>query len=57
MKCSVIRAFFDKDTGIGYNVGNLYESTDSKRIAFLVENGFMQEPEKPKRSRKTKDGE
>ncbi|MBR9698642.1 hypothetical protein [Bacillus cereus] len=42
----IIRAFIDKDTSLGYSEGDMYESNDSKRIAFLVETGFLQENQK-----------
>ncbi|MCC2429873.1 hypothetical protein OCE55_21010 [Bacillus paranthracis] len=42
----IIRAFIDKDTSLGYSEGDMYESNDSKRIAFLVEQGFLQENQK-----------
>ncbi|MDK7476337.1 hypothetical protein OWP15_27185 [Bacillus paranthracis] len=42
----IIRAFIDKDTLLGYLEGDMYESNDSKRIAFLVEQGFLQENQK-----------
>ncbi|MCC1486746.1 hypothetical protein LB312_05665 [Bacillus tropicus] len=42
----IIRAFIDKDTLLGHSEGDMYESNDSKRIAFLVEKGFLQETQK-----------
>ncbi|MCC2412605.1 MULTISPECIES: hypothetical protein [Bacillus cereus group] len=42
----VLNAFIDKETNIGYSQGDMYESNDSKRIAFLVEKGFLQENQK-----------
>lgn len=41
MKHRVLKAFIDKKTFIGYNEGNTYESTDSERVAFLIEEGFL----------------
>ncbi|EJR67523.1 hypothetical protein [Bacillus toyonensis] len=38
----VLNAFIDKETKIGYSKGDMYESTDSGRIAFLVEKRFLQ---------------
>lgn len=38
----VLNAFIDKETDVGYSKGDMYESKDSKRIAFLVEKGFLQ---------------
>ncbi|SFI36002.1 MULTISPECIES: hypothetical protein [unclassified Bacillus (in: firmicutes)] len=45
MRNLVIKPFIDKDTQIGYSKGDMYESTDSKRIAFLIENGFLKQEE------------
>ncbi len=42
----IIRAFIDKNTLVGYSEGDTYESNDSERIAFLVEEGFLQENQK-----------
>lgn len=52
----VIKAFVDKDTGKGYSTGGMYESKDSKRIAFLYEQGFISKPKKTGKKTK-KDGE
>ncbi|WJE51117.1 hypothetical protein QRE66_17600 [Bacillus cereus] len=41
MEHLVLNAFIDKETKEGYSQGDMYESNDSKRIAFLVENGFL----------------
>lgn len=41
MKHRVLKAFIDKQTLIGYNEGNTYESNDSLRVAFLVEKGYI----------------
>ncbi|MFD2870372.1 Rho termination factor N-terminal domain-containing protein [Kurthia populi] len=46
MKYRVLKAFIDKKTFIGYNEGNTYESSDSERVAFLIEKGFLVD-EKP----------
>lgn len=52
----VISPFYDKENNyIRYNEGDTYESNDSKRVAFLIEQGFLKES-KPK-GRKAKDGE
>lgn len=49
----VISPFYDKKDNLKrYNNGDTYESDDSKRVAFLIEQGFL----KPK-GRKAKDGE
>lgn len=34
-----------------YNVGDDYPEDDKKRVAFLVKEGFLAEPEKPKRKK------
>lgn len=41
MKHKVLKPFIDKLSLIGYNEGNTYESTDSERVAFLVEQGYI----------------
>lgn len=41
MKYNVLKSFIDKDTGIGYNAGNTFESTDSERVSYLSEEGFI----------------
>ncbi|WP_176542747.1 hypothetical protein [Bacillus thuringiensis] len=46
MKSLVIKPFIDKDTQIGYSEGDVYESTDSKRIAFLVKEEYLSPPPK-----------
>ena len=35
-----------------YNVGDEYPETDTERVAYLVKEGFLAEPEKPKPKRK-----
>lgn len=40
-KHSVISSFWDKDTIEHHVVGDVYESKDSERIAFLVDRGFL----------------
>ncbi|KAA0762995.1 hypothetical protein [Bacillus sp. SH5-2] len=47
MELLVLNAFIDKETNIGYSQGDMYESNDSGRIAFLIEKGFLQENQKP----------
>ncbi|MDF9520769.1 hypothetical protein P5815_09410 [Bacillus cereus] len=37
----VLNAFIDKETKAGYSKGDMYESNDSKRIAFLIEKEFL----------------
>ncbi|MDM5189360.1 hypothetical protein QUF99_19230 [Bacillus sp. DX4.1] len=56
MEHLVLNAFIDKETKVGYSQGDMYESNDSKRIAFLGEEGYIKISEKPKRTRK-KSGE
>ncbi|WP_191664068.1 hypothetical protein [Bacillus pseudomycoides] len=46
MKSLVIKPFIDKDTQTGYSEGDMYESVDSKRIAFLVKEGHLSPPPK-----------
>ena len=41
MKIKVIKAFFDKNTGEPYNVGETYDSADKKRITELQTNGYL----------------
>lgn len=51
MRVEVIRAFVDKETGQGYNVGDTYETQDDTRIAELYKGGFVAKPpESPYRS-------
>ncbi|MEK3997905.1 hypothetical protein MHI59_03050 [Bacillus sp. FSL K6-2822] len=37
----VLNAFIDKETKVGYSKGDMYESNDSERIAFLIEKRFL----------------
>lgn len=48
----VLKPFIDKETLKGYSEGNTYESSDSKRVAFLVKEGYLQET--PSKTRKQK---
>ena len=41
MKCIVITPFIDKDTEIFYAVGDTFESSDSERVSFLQEQGYL----------------
>lgn len=41
MKYLVTKTFTDKETLDGYNEGDIYESNDSERVAFLQEEGFL----------------
>ncbi len=52
MKQTVIKPFIDKQTLIGYSLGDTYESTDSERVSFLQAEGYLNIPDKPKRTRK-----
>ncbi|WML38700.1 hypothetical protein RCG19_16045 [Neobacillus sp. OS1-2] len=57
MKLVVIKSFIDKETQIGYNAGNTYESSDSERVAFLQSKGFLHSEPKKESKKKQKDGE
>lgn len=41
MKTAVIKAFVDKNTNIGYSVGDAFESNDSERVSFLQDEGYL----------------
>jgi len=41
MKHKVLKSFIDKVSLVGYNEGNTYESKDSERIAFLVQEKYI----------------
>lgn len=41
MKAKTITPFIDKNTGIRYDVADIYESEDKERISFLQEEGFL----------------
>lgn len=41
MKYTVLKSFIDKNTNIGYNGGNTFESEDLERVSFLSEKGFI----------------
>ncbi|MDM5333430.1 Rho termination factor N-terminal domain-containing protein [Ureibacillus composti] len=43
-KYIVTKAFFDKNTGIGYNPENTFESEDLERVSFLGNQGFIHVP-------------
>lgn len=50
----VIRAFRERFHDFKrYNVGDEYPEDDKKRVAFLVKEGFLAEPEKPKSAEKS----
>lgn len=52
MRVKVIRAFVDKETGQGYNVGDHYENADAERVTSLYEAGFVERPKELKVSAK-----
>ncbi|MCM3600635.1 hypothetical protein M3175_07820 [Robertmurraya korlensis] len=41
MRLAVITAFIDKNTHIGYSVGDTFESDDSERVSFLQDEGYL----------------
>lgn len=41
MKQTVIKPFIDKETLIGYSVGDTFESEDSERVSFLQTEGYL----------------
>jgi hypothetical protein len=42
MGFKVLKSFIDKDNLKGFSTGNVYESNDSKRIAFLQKEGYLE---------------
>ena len=55
MANKVIAAFRDKtDNGKLYKKGDTYSNADEKRIAFLVEKGFLAKAESKKKQSKAK---
>lgn len=44
MKSKVLRDFIDKNTMEPYHVGDIYESEDGERMAFLHGLGYLNEP-------------
>ena len=53
MSNKVIAAFRDKtDNGKRYKKGDTYSHPDEKRIAFLVEKGFLEKTEESKQTAK-----
>lgn len=49
----VIRAFRERYHDFKlYNIGDEYPEKDMQRVEFLVKEGFLNPPEKPKRSKK-----
>ena len=41
MKAKTLKAFIDKNTGAGYNVGDIYESDASERLDELAAGGYI----------------
>lgn len=59
MSYTVIKAFFDKTDNLKpYKVGDSYSHEDEKRIAFLIEKGFLEakskQPPKEKSKKRTR---
>lgn len=42
MKAKTLKAFIDKNTGAGYNVGDVYENGDSGRLDELAAGGYIE---------------
>jgi len=42
MKAKTLKAFIDKNTGAGYNAGDVYENGDSGRLDELVAGGYIE---------------
>ena len=41
MKAKTLKAFIDRETGVGYNVGDTYESGASERLDELATGGYI----------------
>lgn len=41
MKAKTLKAFIDRETGAGYNAGDVYESGDSGRLDELAASGYI----------------
>lgn len=41
MKAKTLKAFIDRETGVGYNVGDIYESGASERLDELAAGGYI----------------
>lgn len=41
MKAKTLKAFIDRETGVGYNVGDIYESGASERMDELAAGGYI----------------
>ena len=41
MKAKTLKAFIDRETGVGYNVGDIYESGASERLEELAAGGYI----------------
>lgn len=53
MRVTVIRAFVDKESGQGYNVGDAYESENLVRVRALANLGFTEKPAIPASEKKS----
>lgn len=42
MKAKTLKAFIDRETGTGYNFGDVYENGDSGRLDELVAGGYIE---------------
>lgn len=42
MKAKTLKAFIDRETGTGYNAGDIYESGDSGRLDELTAGGYIE---------------
>ena len=42
MKAKTLKAFIDRETGAGYNVGDIYESSASERLDELAAGGYIE---------------
>ncbi|MBM7607569.1 hypothetical protein JOD29_000813 [Lysinibacillus composti] len=55
MKYKVLKSFIDSVTGIGFNIGNTFESTDSERVSYLASKGYIYKPEEQKQTKENQD--
>lgn len=42
MKAKTLKAFIDRETGVGYNAGDTYESSGSGRLDGLAAGGYIE---------------
>ena len=42
MKAKTLKAFIDRETGVGYNAGDTYESSASGRLDELAAGGYIE---------------